>query len=125
MRHIRTESDRTSRRRRSVAIHLRFILIAVVFIGTVATAASFITSRARATAAQATSDDFWGDVKERRIKNRESRTTSPESYRTVRLKKQAFRQMIAGAPQEFTVPECSPPFFLNGPNLELRQAASQ
>ena len=54
MRHIRFEPDRTSHRRGArAAIHLRFILISLIFIGTVATAASFIDSRVRATTALA------------------------------------------------------------------------
>jgi Metallo-peptidase family M12B Reprolysin-like/FG-GAP-like repeat len=106
MRHIRLEPGRTSHRRGArAAIHLRFILISLIFIGSVATAASFIDSRARATTAPAgISDAFWHDVKESRIKNRESRTTFPESFRTVRLETQAFKQVIAGALQEFNAP---------------------
>src|SRR5256885_15436482 len=73
--------------------------------GSVATAASFIDSHATATTAPAgISDAFWHDVQESRIKNRESRIIFPESYRTVRLETQAFKQVIAGAPQEFRAP---------------------
>src|SRR6185369_6188535 len=90
---------RSKRRAGKAAAVLRFILISCIFIGMVAVAASLIASRARATSAQAgLSDGFWRDVKEDQIENRESRTTFPTFYRTVRLETQAFQQMIARAP---------------------------
>jgi len=102
MHHIRHKSIRTSNRRAArAAMRLRFILISFVFIGILATAAAFIANRAGATTTQGgISDAFWHDVKEDQIENRQSRTTFPAFYRTVRLQTPAFQQMIARAPQE-------------------------
>ncbi|MFL6274582.1 MAG: reprolysin-like metallopeptidase, partial [Blastocatellia bacterium] len=76
----------------------RFLLIALI-LAVGFTAATFFDHSVAAQ--QDATDPFWSDIKERHIKNRESRNIFPESYRTVRLRKQALRQALAGAPQEF------------------------
>ena len=76
----------------------RFILIALILAAGLTAAAFF---NRPAAAQDDPGDPFWSDIKERQIKHRKSRNIFPAAYRTVRLKKQAFEQTIAGAPREF------------------------
>src|SRR2546423_8212614 len=94
MRHSYFEFGRSVSRR-------RFILIAIVLAASFTAATFFNRSAASAAAQDGAGDPFWSDVKERHIRNRKSRNIFPKSYRTVRLKKQAFQEVIAGAPPEF------------------------
>src|SRR5947199_8079063 len=83
---------------RHAFLFCRFILIALILVACFTASAFFDHSVA---AQQDATDPCWSDIKERHIKNRESRNIFPESYRTVRLRKQALRQALAAAPQEF------------------------